>query len=226
MGGHRREWILYRRGTGSEALDCQSGPRSQLLSGNNRHSRTESSRAAPCWCLGLDDEEPLPGADREGRRTILGDGDAVFVLYRLAQRYGLPVLPEWAGWFRRALEERKAIQPLVGLGCDPVVVRGGKKALLHWIGKALKKGLIGFPAERGPIWWKLSPNFLEQIPGSILGNKRDGSFGNLYWLWGFAFLRQSDFLFTQLIPFSNQRGLSRAAVVLLEIGKSKLSLLD
>jgi hypothetical protein len=105
------------------------------------------------------------GADREGRRTILCDGDAVFVLYRLAQRYGLPVLPEWAGWFRRELEERKAIQPLVGLGCDPVVVRGGKKALLHWIGRALKKALIGFPAERGPIRWKLPPNFLEQIPG-------------------------------------------------------------
>ena len=107
-----------------------------------------------------------PGADREGRRTILCDGDPLFVFYRLAQRYGLPVLPGWAEWFRKELEQRKAIQQLVGIGCDPVLVRGSKKSFLHWIGKALKKGLIVFPAERGPVQWQLPPNFLERIRGS------------------------------------------------------------
>jgi hypothetical protein len=106
-----------------------------------------------------------PGADRDSRRTILCDGDPVFVFYRLAQRYGLPVLPAWAGWFRDELERRKAIRPLLGIGCHPVVVHGSKKSFLHWIGKALKNGLIVFPAERGPIQWQLSPNFLERIPG-------------------------------------------------------------
>ena len=106
-----------------------------------------------------------PGADGEGRRTILCDGDPLFVFYRLAQRYGLPVLPAWAAWFRDELERRKAIQRLVGIGCDPVVVRGSKKSFLHWIGKALKKGLIVFPTEREPVQWQLPPNFLERIPG-------------------------------------------------------------
>ena len=106
-----------------------------------------------------------PGADREGRRTILCDGNPLFVFYRLAQRYGLPVLPTWAEWFMDELERRKAIQRLVGIGCDPVVVRGSKKSFLHWIGKALKKRLIVFPAERGPVQWHLPPNFLERIPG-------------------------------------------------------------
>ena len=32
-----------------------------------------------------------PGADPQGRRTILCDNDPTFVLYRLTQRYGLPV---------------------------------------------------------------------------------------------------------------------------------------
>jgi hypothetical protein len=53
----------------------------------------------------------------------------------------------------------------VGIGCDPVVVRGSKKSFLHWMGKALKKGLIVFPTERGPVQWQLPPNFLERIPG-------------------------------------------------------------
>ena len=35
-----------------------------------------------------------PGFDPGGRRTILGDNDATFVLYRISQRFGLPVLPE------------------------------------------------------------------------------------------------------------------------------------
>src|SRR3984893_6327437 len=32
-----------------------------------------------------------PGADHEGARTILCDDDPVFVLYRVASRYALPV---------------------------------------------------------------------------------------------------------------------------------------
>jgi len=106
-----------------------------------------------------------PGADREGRRTILCDGDPRFVFYRVAQRYGLPVLPAWAEWFRDELERRKAIQRLVGIGCDPLVVRGSKKGFLHWIGKALKRRVIRFPLDRGPIQWQLPPGFLERIPG-------------------------------------------------------------
>lgn len=103
-----------------------------------------------------------PGADREGARTILCDDDPVFVLYRVASRYGLPVVPEWAPWFMRELNQRKAIRPLVGLGCSPVLVRGNKPTFLKWIGNALKKGLIRMPKENGAICWRLPKNFLEQ----------------------------------------------------------------
>lgn len=103
-----------------------------------------------------------PGADREGTRTILCDDDPMFVLYRVAYRYGLPVVPEWAPWFIQKLERRKAIEPLIGLGCSPVVVKGNKETFLGWIGKALKAGSIPIPEENGPISWKLARNFLEQ----------------------------------------------------------------
>ena len=35
-----------------------------------------------------------PGADRGGARTVLCDDDPVFVLYRVAVRFGLPVVPD------------------------------------------------------------------------------------------------------------------------------------
>jgi hypothetical protein len=103
-----------------------------------------------------------PGADREGARTVLCDDDPVFVLYRIAQRYGLPALPEWAQWFKRELNQRKSIVPLQGLGCSPVLVKGNKQTFLKWIGRALRERLIRIPEQSGPISWKWPTTFLEQ----------------------------------------------------------------
>jgi hypothetical protein len=102
-----------------------------------------------------------PGADREGRRTILCDDDPIFVLYRVASRYGLPVVPEWASWFMRELNQRKAIFPLLGLGCSPVVVIGNKQTFLKWIGRGLRQRLIQIPEQNGPVSWSLPRSFLE-----------------------------------------------------------------
>jgi len=103
-----------------------------------------------------------PGADREGARTILCDDDPVFVLYRVASRYGLPVASEWAPWFMRELNQRKLIAPLLGLGCSPVLVKGNKQTFLKWIGRALRERLIRIPAASGSISWKLPSTFLKQ----------------------------------------------------------------
>lgn len=104
-----------------------------------------------------------PGADREGARTILCDDDPVFVLYRIAQRYGLPAAPEWAQWFRRELNQRKAISPLLGLGCSPVLVKGNKQTFLNWLGRALRERHIRIPEENGSVYWKLPSSFSDQM---------------------------------------------------------------
>lgn len=108
-----------------------------------------------------------PGADHEGARTILCDDDPVFVLYRIAYRYGLPVIPEWAPWFICELNQRNAIHPLTGLGCSPVMVNGNKPTFLKWIGRAVKKGVIQIPHGDGSITWKL--------PAHVLDRSRSGS---------------------------------------------------
>jgi len=99
------------------------------------------------------------GADPQGRRSILCDDDPTFVLYRIAQRFGLPVVPEWAAWFNEELKRHGVIKPLVGLGCSPVLVRGTKKLFLKWIGRALKQKRIRFPESNGPVRWSLSHSF-------------------------------------------------------------------
>jgi hypothetical protein len=104
------------------------------------------------------------GADQEGARTILCDDDPIFVFYRVARRYGLPVVPEWAPWFMRDLKQRKAIRSLLGLGCSPVVVSGNKHTFLKLTGKALRDGSIEIPKENGSITWKLPRTFLKRSP--------------------------------------------------------------
>ena len=100
-----------------------------------------------------------PGIDPEGKRTILCDNDPTFVLYRIAQRYGLPVLPEWAAWFNQELTRRGMIQAIAGLGGSPVLVRGSKKLFLKWIGRALRQKRITFPESNGPVCWSLANTF-------------------------------------------------------------------
>lgn len=111
-----------------------------------------------------------PGADREGPRTILCDDDPLFVLYRVAYRYGLPALPEWANWFTRELNQRKAIAPLLGLGCSPVLVKGNKHTFLKWISRALRERVIRIPEEvSASIFWKLPQSAVCQLPQAMTG---------------------------------------------------------
>jgi hypothetical protein len=83
------------------------------------------------------------------------------VLYRISQRFGLPVVPEWAGWFTEELNHRGAIKPIIGLGCSPVLVSGTKKLFLKWIRRALRQKRIEVPDRNGPVRWNLANNFFQ-----------------------------------------------------------------
>jgi hypothetical protein len=104
-----------------------------------------------------------PGADRDGMRSVLCNGESLFVLNRVARRFGLPVVPEWAPWFMDQLKRRKSIRPLVGLGCSPVLVQGTKQSFLDWISEGLKEGAIRIPEETGSIRWNFPPSLFELL---------------------------------------------------------------
>lgn len=91
--------------------------------------------------------ETTLGANGDARRTVLFDEQADFVLHRLSVRFGMPVLPEWADWFRTELDRRRLIEPIFGWNCSPVVVKGTKLRLLRVLSQGLKRGSIHVPDE-------------------------------------------------------------------------------
>jgi hypothetical protein len=88
------------------------------------------------------------GAKSEARRTVLFDSSAEFVLHRLAVRFGLPVLPAWAEWFRSELQRRGLVQDLIGLNCDPIAVKGTKLRMLRILSQGLRRKSIALPLPR------------------------------------------------------------------------------
>jgi hypothetical protein len=89
------------------------------------------------------------GADGEARRTILYDDAPSFMLHRLAVRFGLPILPEWADWFYGELNRRGMIEDLIGLNCSPVAVKGNKIRMLRILSQGLRRRTIQLPPATG-----------------------------------------------------------------------------
>ena len=145
------------RGPEIEPLTASLGEGAQCFRGTLNIAGRKPSRHLVAVSAEL--AKTRPGADPEGKRTVLCDDDPTFVLYRVAQRFGLPVVPEWASWFREELGRRGAIKPLIGQGCRPVLVTATKKMFLKWIGSALRQKRISFPEANGPVHWRVSHDF-------------------------------------------------------------------
>jgi hypothetical protein len=149
--------LLTVEAPGIEPLTASLGENAQCFRG----TITIAGRKPIRHLVGISAElaKTRPGFDPGGRRTILCDNDPTFVLYRISQRFGLPVVPEWAGWFNEELNRRGAMKPLIGLGCSPVQVSGTKKLFLKWIRCALRQKRIEVPDGNGPVRWRLAHSF-------------------------------------------------------------------
>jgi hypothetical protein len=97
-------------------------------------------------------EELATSSARTGR-IVLAYSSPDFVWASLAQIHGLPGVPEWADWFYLQLERHKAIGPLLGIGSDPVAVKGSKEQFLSWLSQGIRSGKLRFPTETGPVEW-------------------------------------------------------------------------
>jgi len=158
IGAAIHEQSLFTvRGPGIEPVTTTLGEGAQCFRGTISIAGRKSIRHLVA--ISAEMAQTRPGADPEGKRTVLCDDDPVFVLYRIAQRFGLPVVPEWASWFGEELVRRQAIKPLVGLGCRPVLVTGTKKQFLKWFGLALGKKRVRFPEGNGAVSWTLTHSF-------------------------------------------------------------------
>ena len=98
-------------------------------------------------------EELAANSSANAGRTLLAGSSPSFIWTSMAQLHGLPGIPEWGEWFVEQLENHQAITPLLGLGCNPVLVKGAKQQFLSWLEKGVKTGQLGFPEEAGPTHW-------------------------------------------------------------------------
>jgi hypothetical protein len=87
-----------------------------------------------------------------GRLLLIGS-DKQFVWASVADTYGIPGIPEWAEWFEDELRTHYAMAPMLGIGCNPVIVKGEKEQFLEWLSWGVESGAIKVPRATGRIHW-------------------------------------------------------------------------
>ncbi len=103
--------------------------------------------------IGMSEEFASGNTSAGSGRTVLAGSDRRFVWASIAHIYGIPGIPEWADWFADELDTHRALIPALGIGCDPVIVKGEKEQFLDWLSWGVESGAIRFAAETGSIRW-------------------------------------------------------------------------
>jgi len=103
--------------------------------------------------IGLSEEFASSNAFAGSGRRMLAGSDRRFVWSSIAHMYGIPGIPEWAEWFADELNTHHALIQALGIGCDPVIVKGEKEQFLDWLSWGVESEAIRFPAQTGSIHW-------------------------------------------------------------------------
>jgi hypothetical protein len=86
-------------------------------------------------------------------RTILFRYQREGAWAALVSFLGLPADPGWANHILQIAEEKRRIEELDGIGCQPVLISATTEEMLEWIGEGLRSGALSFPEKAGPILW-------------------------------------------------------------------------
>jgi hypothetical protein len=103
--------------------------------------------------IGLSEELASSNTAASSGRTLLAGSDNGFTWASLAHVHGIPGMPEWADWFAGELNTHKAIVRALGIGCEPVLIKGQKDQFLSWLSWGVESEAVRFPSETGPIRW-------------------------------------------------------------------------
>jgi hypothetical protein len=71
---------------------------------------------------------------------------------------GLPADPAWTDHILGIVEQKKRIEEIDGIGCQPVLISAATEEVLEWIGEGLRTRVLSFPKRNGPIVW---PRFVQ-----------------------------------------------------------------
>jgi len=111
--------------------------------------------------IGVSEEFASRSESAGSGKILLAGSEKPFVWSSIAHVYGIPGVPEWADWFREELIAHRALMPALGIGCDPVIVKGTKEEFLDWLSWGVESGAVRFPEQTGPVSW--SSVSLEQL---------------------------------------------------------------
>lgn len=103
--------------------------------------------------IGMSEEFASGNMLSNSARILLAGSGKQFVWASVAHVYGIPGIPEWADWFAGELTTHHAMVRALGIGCDPVIVKGEKAQFLDWLSWGVESGAVNFPAETGSIRW-------------------------------------------------------------------------
>ena len=88
-------------------------------------------------------------------KTYLLNYERTLAWSTLVSFLGLPADPRWSGWILDWLDRENKIQPVEGIGCEPVVIAATREELLEAVSSGLRDESLCFPSENGPILWPL-----------------------------------------------------------------------
>jgi hypothetical protein len=103
--------------------------------------------------IGMSEEFASGNMPSNSGRTLLAGSDKQFVWASIAHTHGVPGIPEWANWFAGELNTHHAMLRVLGIGCDPVIVKGEKAQFLDWLSWGVESGAVNFPVETGSVRW-------------------------------------------------------------------------
>jgi hypothetical protein len=144
-----REWFSVEFPDGS-TVRATLGANPQSYRGS---VSLEGSKHSLRHLVAVSEELSQIGTGKITERVILLDDSPEFVWKSLALTHGIPGMSGWAGWVIDELKRLKKIEPLRGIGCRPVLVRGSKGLFMNCISRGLRVGKLQFPQINGPVHW-------------------------------------------------------------------------
>jgi hypothetical protein len=105
--------------------------------------------------IGLSEELASGSATVTSGKALLAASERQFVWSAVAHLQGIPGMPGWADWFAEQLKMHHAIASLLGIGCNPVVVKATKEQLLDWLSWGVESDAVRVPSQTGPVHWPI-----------------------------------------------------------------------
>lgn len=65
----------------------------------------------------------------------------------------LPADPSWADQILAVVEQKKRIEEIDGIGCQPVMISAITEEMLEWVGDGLRSRALAFPEGNGSVIW-------------------------------------------------------------------------